>query len=272
FCVPHHDGVLCLDHVAGTAVDMLGLGPGRILPRHAGAASIAMTAFGPPGAGQELLASAPFEATASKAPITADALSATLDQTLAGGWSADDGEVVEGVAAVAAPVLRPDGSILGVISVAGLRASVLQQEAVAGQVLQMAAPRITDAGKPVVPLNGSTTEVDEEAEPEPTRTPSLVVKAGALMEAFAQEGMATAARLTERIDEPASSVYRMLATLVDIGWVEQIGHRGAYRVGGRLLSLSNDLTRRLDIRRASLPVLRRIHDATGETTFLCVRH
>ena len=39
-----------------------------------------------------------------------------------------------------------------------------------------------------------------------------------------------------------------------------------------MLSLGNDLIRRLDIRRASLPVLKRIHEATGETTFLCVRH
>src|SRR6476469_4611423 len=74
------------------------------------------------------------------------------------------------------------------------------------------------------------------------------------------------------IDEPVSSVYRMLATLGDIGWVEQIGPRGAYRIGGKLLSLGNDLIRRLDIRRAALPVLKRIHEATGETTFLCVRH
>ena len=40
FCVPHQNGVLCLDHVDGTAVDMLDLGPGRMLPRHAGAASV----------------------------------------------------------------------------------------------------------------------------------------------------------------------------------------------------------------------------------------
>ncbi len=92
------------------------------------------------------------------------------------------------------------------------------------------------------------------------------------MEALAQERIATSARLTELIDEPVSSVYRMLATLADIGWVEQIGHRGAYRIGGKLLSLANDLIRHLDIRRASLPVLKRIHEATGETTFLCVRH
>ena len=70
------------------------------------------------------------------------------------------------------------------------------------------------------------------------------------MEALAQERIATSARLTELIDEPVSSVYRMLATLADIGWVEQIGHRGAYRIGGKMLSLANELTRHLDIRRA----------------------
>ena len=151
------------------------------------------------------------------------------------------------------------------------------QETAAGQVLQVAAQRIADAmaaeRAAITPMNGTETRVIQQRRaPEATRAPSLVVKAGALMEALAQERIATSARLTELIDEPVSSVYRMLATLADIGWVEQIGPRGAYRIGGKLLSLGNDLIRRLDIRRASLPVLKRIHEATGETTFLCVRH
>ena len=119
-------------------------------------------------------------------------------------------------------------------------------------------------------MNGVETRAHNDAEA--VRAPSLVVKAGALMEALAQERIATSARLTQLINEPVSSVYRLLATLADIGWVEQIEHRGAYRIGGKLLSLANEFTRHLDIRRASLPVLKRIHEATGETTFLCVRH
>lgn len=275
FCVPHPNGVLCLDHVEGTAVDMLGLGPGRMLPRHAGAASAALMAFAPPDVQQELFAAAPFESIAANTPTTAEALRAKFDQTLALGWSVDDSEVIDGIAAVAGPVRRADGSTTGVISVAGLRDSVLQQETAAGQVLQVAAQRIADAMAAATVAAGSMNGVETEAhdsEPEATRAPSLVVKAGALMEALARERIATSARLTELIDEPVSSVYRMLATLADIGWVEQMGHRGAYRIGGKLLSLGNELIRRLDIRRASLPVLRRIHEATGETTFLCVRH
>ena len=244
FCVPHHNGVLCLDHVDGTAVDMLGLGPGRMLPRHAGAASSALMAFASPAAQEELFAAAPFEPIASNTPTTAETLRAKFDQTVARGWSVDDSEVVEGVAAVAVPVRRADGSSTGVISVAGLRASVLQQETAAGQVLQVAAQRIADAmaaaRAAITPMNGTETRATETPEPEATRAPSLVVKAGALMEALAQERIATSARLTEMIDEPVSSVYRMLATLADIGWVEQIGHRGAYRIGGKLLSLASE--------------------------------
>jgi DNA-binding IclR family transcriptional regulator len=276
FSVPHQNGVLCLDHVDGTAVDMLGLSPGRMLPRHAGAASSALMAFTSHDAQQELLAAAPFEPIASNTPTTAEALRAKFEQTVARGWSVDDSEVIEGVAAVAVPVRQADGSITGVISVAGLRASVLQQEAAAGQVLQVAAQRIADVMAAATAATGPMSAIESQAgnapEPETTRAPSLVVKAGALMEALAQERIATSARLTELINEPVSSVYRMLATLADIGWVEQMGYRGAYRIGGKLLSLGNELTRRLDIRRASLPVLRRIHEATGETTFLCVRH
>ena len=277
FCVAHEDGVLCLDHVDGTAVDMLDLGPGRILPRHAGAASLALMAFATDDVRHDLLAAAPFESITSNTSTTAEALRSSFDQIVARGWSVDDGELVEGVAAVAVPVRRADGTTAAVISVAGLRASVLAQESTAAQVLQVAAQQIAEAmaapRAAPTPTNGTDTPVNSNATAAAaTRAPSLVVKAGALMEALAQERIATSARLTELIDEPVSSVYRMLATLADIGWVEQIGHRGPYRIGGKMLSLASDLTRHLDIRRAALPVLKRIHEATGETTFLCVRH
>ncbi len=276
FCVAHEDGVLCLDHVDGTAVDMLDLGPGRILPRHAGAASLALMAFATDDVRHDLLAAAPFESIASNTSTTAEALRSSFDQIVARGWSVDDSELVEGVAAVAVPVRRADGTTAAVISVAGLRASVLAQESTAAQVLQVAAQQIAEAmaapRAAPTPTNGTDTPVNSNAAAEATRAPSLLVKAGALMDALAQERIATSARLTELIDEPVSSVYRMLATLADIGWVEQIGHRGPYRIGGKMLSLASDLTRHLDIRRAALPVLKRIHEATGETTFLCVRH
>jgi DNA-binding IclR family transcriptional regulator len=213
---------------------------------------------------------------APNSPMTAAALEAKFEQAVTQGWSVDDSELVEGVAVVAVPVRQEDGISAGVISVAGLRASVLQQEMAAGQVLQVAARHIAEAMAAarvtVGPNDGIDVHGHEDAESVAARASSLIVKAGALMEALARERIATSARLTEMIGEPVSSVYRMLATLVDIGWVEQIGHRGSYRAGGKLLSLASDFARHLDIRRAALPVLRRIHEVTGETTFLCVRH
>ncbi|OBC07009.1 IclR family transcriptional regulator [Mycobacterium sp. 852013-50091_SCH5140682] len=275
FCVAHDEGVLCLDHVDGTAVDMLDLRQGRMLPRHAGAASTALLAFAADDVRHHLLAAAPFEVIAPNTPTTAEELRARFDQTVARGWSVDDGDLVEGVAAVAVPVHRADGTTAGAISVAGLRASILAQQSIAARVLQQAAHQMS-AAMPMftaVPMGGTHDHGGEgNTGFNGPRSPSLVIKAGALMEALAAERLATSARLIELIDEPASSVYRMIATLADIGWVEQIAPRGAYRIGPKMLALASDLTRHLDIRRAAMPVLRSIHDATGETTFLCIRH
>lgn len=274
FCVPHEDGVLSLDQVDGAVVDMLDLGPGRVLPRYAGAASRALLAFESQDVQDGVCAGEPFERIASGTPVTSQELREHLARTVSTGWSVDDSEVVDGIASVAVPVRTDDGGAAGVIAVAGLRASVLAQQDVAGQVLTVAADTLA-AAMAYARTTGPTASAqprERAAESTETRAPTLIVKAGALMEALAHERIATSARLTELIDEPASSVYRMLATLSDIGWVEQIGRRGAYRVGGRVLSLASELTRRLDIRRAALPILREIHEATGETTFMCVRH
>ncbi|MGV9714222.1 IclR family transcriptional regulator [Gordonia sp. NPDC003424] len=275
FCVPRSDGALCLDHVEGSVVDMLDLGPGRTLPLTASASSIALLAFGNARQRDEVLASAPYEAIASGTPTTAAELREALDETVRNGWALDDNQIVEGVASVAVPVFGAGEEVTGVLSVAGLRAGVLPQAEAAARVLRIAADEIARA----MAERGSVRSDDAdrvrraaESGREGARGPALIVKAGALMEALAAERVATSARLTELIAEPVSSVYRMLATLADIGWVEQIEHRGAYRVGGKLLSLARDLTLGLDIRRMALPVMTRIHEATGETTFLCVRH
>lgn len=166
------------------------------------------------------------------------------------------------------PVRGQDGTLLGAIAVAGLRESVLGQEAAACRALAETARVVGTA------MEGSHTHETAHAPrsgQEGARRPAVIAKAGALMEALAQERIATSGRLTELLEEPVTSVYRMLATLAEAGWVEQLGPRGAYRVGSRMLALAGDLNRRLDIRRAAGPVLREIHQATGETTFLCIR-
>jgi DNA-binding IclR family transcriptional regulator len=272
FCVLRENGTLCLDQVHGAEVDLFPLAPGGMLPLHAGAPSLALLAFAPPQVRAAVLENAPFDRLASATPLTAGDLREKLAQTAARGWSVEHSTVIEGVASLGVPVRHRDGSVLGVIAVAGLRESVLSQESVASGTLRTAAEAIAaamDRPDPAPEAPGAP------GPPPPDRNgarqPAAITKASALMDALARERIATSGRLTELLGEPVTSVYRMLATLAEAGWVEQIGHRGAYRVGSKMLSLAGGLTRRLDLRRAGRPVLQQIHQATGETAFLCIR-
>ncbi|KIS27585.1 IclR family transcriptional regulator [Arthrobacter sp. SPG23] len=274
FCVLRENGAVCLDQVEGSDVTLLDLAPGRTIPLHAGAASQALLASASAEFQAAVLQSGPYGRIASQTPLTAEALRKKIEQAAVRGWSVEDSEVTEGVASVGVPVFRRDGSLLGAVAVAGLRGSVLGHEAIARQTLDAAAQAITaftaeDGANDARDTAGS--EEPQGSEREAPRTPAVIAKASALMAALAEERIATSARLTELLEEPVSSVYRMLATLAEAGWVEQIGHRGAYRVGSKLVALSGEFSRRADIRRAAAPILRAIHEATGETTFLCIR-
>ncbi|PNI08089.1 IclR family transcriptional regulator [Arthrobacter sp. AFG7.2] len=275
FCVLRDNGAVCLDQIQGADVDLHDLAPGRTLPLHAGAASQALLAFGAPEFRESVLAAGPYPGIASRTPLTGEQLREKVEQTAERGWSVEDSEVIEGVASIAVPVFRQDGSLLGAISVAGLRATVLGQEDAARRILDTAAKSIAASMSQEDPNEGKeAARLDPPeggSERDSPRAPAVIAKASALMAALAEERIATSTRLTELLEEPASSIYRMLATLAEAGWVEQIGHRGAYRVGSKMIALSGELTRRLDIRRAAAPILREIHAATGETTFLCIR-
>jgi DNA-binding IclR family transcriptional regulator len=272
FCVPRRDGAVCLDQVEGD-VDLQDLAKGRTLPPHAGAAPQTLLAFGPAADRAAALGAAALERIASRTPTAAGALREKVEEAASRGWGADDSELIEGVASIAVPVHRRDGTLLGALAVAGLRVNVLGQEPTARQCLEVAARAIAGAGPAGDPgrRGGRRGHAGPARGPGAAKTPAVIAKASALMELLAQERIATSTRLTELLDEPVSSVYRMLSALAEAGWVEQIGHRGPYRVGSKLLSLAGELTRSLDIRRAGVPVLREIHELTGETAFLCIR-
>lgn len=97
----------------------------------------------------------------------------------------------------------------------------------------------------------------------------LVRKVGQLLDHLA-EGESSAAEIAEAIGEPRSSVYRLLASLQAEGFVEPGSRRGRYRLGFKLLALGTAVVARFDERQVALPAMERLHDATGETVFLCV--
>jgi DNA-binding IclR family transcriptional regulator len=100
---------------------------------------------------------------------------------------------------------------------------------------------------------------------------NVLAKAQSAVEEIARRGPLTAADLATRLDEPASSVYRLLTNLTQARWLERGDVRGEYRLGSRFLWLSDRLEGQLDVRSAALPSLRVLNSATRQTSFLCVR-
>jgi DNA-binding IclR family transcriptional regulator len=127
-------------------------------------------------------------------------------------------------------------------------------------------------------VGGQRSLRDEGAKPSPNlevdRDSSgleLITKAGAVLDILEQHGEAIAADLAAALGEPLSSVYRLLQSLTATGWVDRGSRRGPYRLGLSLMTIGGLVEDHLDIREASLPSLRQIVDATGVTSFLCVR-
>jgi DNA-binding IclR family transcriptional regulator len=100
---------------------------------------------------------------------------------------------------------------------------------------------------------------------------AVLAKAMALLDCVAEAGEVTPARLAELTGEPRSTVYRLLASLQQLGLVEPGRRRGTYMLGLKLFRLGSTVVSRFDERQAALPVMERIHEEIGETTFLCVR-
>ena len=80
-------------------------------------------------------------------------------------------------------------------------------------------------------------------------------------DSFAVSALATSLEL------PKSHVHRLLQGLVEDGWVVQDGDR-RYRIGLKPLELSSALLAHLPLRRAALPVMRDLAQATGHEAVL----
>lgn len=100
---------------------------------------------------------------------------------------------------------------------------------------------------------------------------NLLIKADRLLVLLGGQGEMPISALIDELDEPRTSVYRLLESMQELGWVEQGIQRGHYRLGMKLFRLGATVTQRMDEREAALPEMEKLHAATGETVFLCVR-
>jgi DNA-binding IclR family transcriptional regulator len=99
----------------------------------------------------------------------------------------------------------------------------------------------------------------------------LISKAGAVLSTLETRGDTTAADLAAALQEPLSSIYRLLQSLTATGWVDRGPKRGTYRLGLALMTIGGLIEDQLDIREACLPSLRSLVAEIGVTSFLCVR-
>jgi DNA-binding IclR family transcriptional regulator len=99
----------------------------------------------------------------------------------------------------------------------------------------------------------------------------LITKVSAVLSTLQSRGDTTAADLAAALQEPLSSIYRLLQSLTATGWVDRGPKRGTFRLGLALMTIGGLIEDQLDIREASLPSLRSLVAEIGVTSFLCVR-
>jgi DNA-binding IclR family transcriptional regulator len=100
---------------------------------------------------------------------------------------------------------------------------------------------------------------------------AAVERAFAVLDTLADgDGELGTNEIARRTGINASTVSRLLATLVSGGLVEHVPDSGRYRLGLRLLQLGNIVLGRLDLREVARPHLHALVDETGETATLSV--
>ena len=83
-------------------------------------------------------------------------------------------------------------------------------------------------------------------------------------------GEAGTNELSRRTGINASTVSRLLSTLVAGGYVEHVPESGRYRLGPHLIRLANHMMSSLDLRTLARPHLMALEQATGETATLSI--
>jgi DNA-binding IclR family transcriptional regulator len=99
----------------------------------------------------------------------------------------------------------------------------------------------------------------------------ILGKAGAIIDALASAGALSVNALADAVGEPTSSTYRLLQSLIALGWVEPAPARGSYRLGLAFMQIGGVLEDSLDVRAVALPRLRALRSSANVAALLCYR-
>lgn len=103
------------------------------------------------------------------------------------------------------------------------------------------------------------------------RIQSIVRAASILKFLSERQDMVGVSEIARNVDLGKSTTHRLLSTLCHVGYVRTDSGRGRYALGFGLLRLTGDWLQSIEVRMASLPVLRRLRQQTGETVSLNLR-
>jgi IclR family transcriptional regulator, acetate operon repressor len=93
-----------------------------------------------------------------------------------------------------------------------------------------------------------------------------------LLEALAEHPQGTGvSQVAREVGLPASTVHRLLANLVERGFVSFDSDSRRYYLGLKIFELSNQVSLARALSEVALPVMRRLAKTTGESIFLAVR-
>ncbi|WP_433702092.1 IclR family transcriptional regulator [Nocardiopsis sp. CA-288880] len=112
--------------------------------------------------------------------------------------------------------------------------------------------------------------IDGESAADSKGTVNAVLRACRLLECFTHERPAlTLGELAERTGLNKATTHRLLATLVQAGWVSQRAD-GAYKVNMRLFAVGSVALAELNLRDEAAPLLRDLSARFGHTAYLMV--
>ncbi|WP_072807159.1 IclR family transcriptional regulator [Rhodococcoides yunnanense] len=136
--VPAEEGAVCIDRLEGSnPLVVAGINIGSVMPYHAAAGPIVMLAFSE--ALRERWFRRELQRFTERTRTDPTALVDHLNTVKSAGYSVSDSDYLEGVAAVAAPILGRDGTAVASISIGG------RVEAFEGNALDEKIQRVRDA-------------------------------------------------------------------------------------------------------------------------------
>lgn len=106
----------------------------------------------------------------------------------------------------------------------------------------------------------------------PAQSVDLVAKADEVMSLMQELPSWSVAQLSTRLGEPRSSVYRVIAALEQMGFVEATPSRSnRYQMGIRLFDFARTIAGRMPLRQAAAQAMAELSAHSSETVFLMIR-